>query len=313
MLNRLASGSGGSRQLPDTAQPLGIALSRLGPAQARIHGGPHTHDYYLVGFVERGGGTHTIGEEQCRLGPGGVFTVAPGDLHDARGLGGADGWLCIFARAAVPPPASGRPPEPAAGGRAPRSARSWLPLVRYACLKGGSYEVPVPERDRWSSRFSALDTELYDRPPGYADAARAWLALLVIDVARMALPRQGGTASPADPVVADVMAVIDRRFADKLSLADVARELARSPNHLARIVKAATGETVMHWIHERRMVAARLLLVETSMTVDEIAQAVGYHDRSYFTRRFRASHATSPQGWRQRMRLAQRSSVHSKR
>jgi AraC family transcriptional activator of pobA len=55
---------------------------------------------------------------------------------------------------------------------------------------------------------------------------------------------------------------------------------------------------VQDWIVERRMAQARRLLVETDLTVGEIASRVGYADPGYFTRLFRRMHGVTPLGWR---------------
>ncbi|HAA30145.1 MAG TPA: DNA-binding response regulator, partial [Cyanobacteria bacterium UBA8553] len=48
-----------------------------------------------------------------------------------------------------------------------------------------------------------------------------------------------------------------------------------------------TGQTVQRWIIERRMAAARSLLLETNQVVEQIAAQVGYHHVVHFFRQFR--------------------------
>jgi AraC family transcriptional regulator, transcriptional activator of pobA len=96
-----------------------------------------------------------------------------------------------------------------------------------------------------------------------------------------------------EPLLADVFAVIDRRYTEPLSLRDVARELGRTPGHLTTIVRRRTGRTVHEWIIERRMTEARSLLADTDLPVREIGRRVGMPNPGYFSSLFRRTQGTS--------------------
>lgn len=78
----------------------------------------------------------------------------------------------------------------------------------------------------------------------------------------------------------------------------MARATNLSPGYLTTLVRRRTGRTVLEWIHERRMVEARRLLVETDESVERIGASVGYEDPVYFIRRFRSAHGATPASWR---------------
>jgi AraC-like DNA-binding protein len=107
--------------------------------------------------------------------------------------------------------------------------------------------------------------------------------------------RRGGTA-----VVEQAIEFIDENYADGISLADVACALNYSPNHLTALVRRRTGRPVTAWIIERRMLAARERLLQTNEPVAVVAEAVGFRDVSYFTRRFARANGTPPGQWRTR-------------
>jgi len=50
-------------------------------------------------------------------------------------------------------------------------------------------------------------------------------------------------------------------------------------------------------VEERNTVAARLLR-DSTMTIDQIATALGYRDAAYFSRQFKSNHGTTPGMWR---------------
>ena len=55
---------------------------------------------------------------------------------------------------------------------------------------------------------------------------------------------------------------------------------------------------MQEWIAERRMAAARRLLAETDLPMEEVRLRVGYGESGYFVRSFRLAHGTTPLNWR---------------
>ena len=122
--------------------------------------------------------------------------------------------------------------------------------------------------------------------------------LLLVGVSRLAADVVGDLRLNEEPLLAEVFAVIERRYPEPLSLRDVARAVNLSPGHLTTTVRRRTGRTVLEWITERRMVQARRLLAATTLPVGEIGRQVGYPDAGYFARSFGRVHGVSPARWR---------------
>ncbi|MBW4683507.1 MAG: response regulator [Komarekiella atlantica HA4396-MV6] len=91
---------------------------------------------------------------------------------------------------------------------------------------------------------------------------------------------------------------IESNYQQPITLGDIAQEVGYSSAYLANLVRRQTGKTVQGWIIERRMAAARYLLLFTSETVEDIAIKAGYHNSVHFFRQFRQHHGTTPQVWR---------------
>jgi AraC-like DNA-binding protein len=83
-----------------------------------------------------------------------------------------------------------------------------------------------------------------------------------------------------------------------ISIADLARELGLSSSHFARAFRQATGRPPHRWLLERRVETAQRLLLNSTMTLQEIAIACGFTDQSTFTRAFTRLVGTSPAAWR---------------
>lgn len=267
-----------------------IATMRIDSEHARrVAPGSHTHDFPTLAFFERGtpgGGDPAAGD---------LYVIAPGDVltvEDPVALAVAGGWGVHFL------------PE-ALDDVAPGALLSWRahPLLCTFARDAASgvlrLSVPEAERTAWAARIRALDTELRERRDGHHEAALAHLVLLLVAVARLARDAVAARPRRDEPLLGEVFAIIERRYPGPLSLRDVARELNLSAGHLTTTVRRRTGRTVGDWIVERRMAQARRLLVESSLSVEEVGRAVGLPDPSYFARQFRRAHGIGPRAWRQ--------------
>jgi YesN/AraC family two-component response regulator len=103
---------------------------------------------------------------------------------------------------------------------------------------------------------------------------------------------------PSEPPLIEVFRFIEANYHRQIALGDVAQAVGYSPAYLTNLIRQKTGRTVLRWIIERRMAAARSLLLETNQIIEQIATQVGYHHVVHFFRQFRQFHGTTPQAWR---------------
>jgi AraC family transcriptional regulator, transcriptional activator of pobA len=256
-------------------------------------GGTHAHDFLVLFYAHRADGMVAIDGRPWKLTDGHVFVIAPGQvvsLTDPDHRVVTDGWAVAFPADVIRPGTSG-------------VYSSWrahpllFPFAR-GVDRAQRFRIPETERSGWVERFATLDTELRTRRDGYQEAVLAHLTLLLVAVSRLSTDVAHELQLSNEPLLAAVFDVIERRYRQPISLADVAAELALSAGHLTTVVRRKTGRTVQQWITERRMQQARLLLAETDMTVAALSHAVGYPDVSYFIKRFRADHGMTPVQWR---------------
>jgi transcriptional regulator GlxA family with amidase domain len=82
------------------------------------------------------------------------------------------------------------------------------------------------------------------------------------------------------------------------SVAELASECAMSERTLSRHVRAATGRSPLALIQSVRLRRARLLLESSRLTVDQVAEAVGYQDATALRRLLKKGYGESPAGLR---------------
>ena len=143
--------------------------------------------------------------------------------------------------------------------------------------------------------------ELYSRHKAPDAAALLFKSLLFELVA------QGGTKTPAselqhhyklalNPVIALIRENPGRRF----TIGELAARTGYSSDHFARLFRAATGQSPKEFMIGQRMERACALLKDSSHTVTQIADLLGYPDLGFFSRQFKEQMGTSPDRFRRR-------------
>jgi AraC-like DNA-binding protein len=90
----------------------------------------------------------------------------------------------------------------------------------------------------------------------------------------------------------------DRRYAERLDVAAMARAARLSPAHFSREFRRAFGETPHRYLLTRRLERAADLLRTTDRSVAEICMAVGLHSVGSFTTSFGRMFGASPTAYR---------------
>ena len=104
--------------------------------------------------------------------------------------------------------------------------------------------------------------------------------------------------SSSNPLIRSAIDIITREYASNLTVEEIAGRLNVSRSYLSALFKEETTISVMQYITLMRMNRAEHLLRNTSMKVSEIAEAVGYHDASYFGLQFKKLYGMSPAQFR---------------
>lgn len=101
-----------------------------------------------------------------------------------------------------------------------------------------------------------------------------------------------------DALAARLVARVESALPDCPSVAALAAEFAMSERTLGRHIRAATGRSTLALIQSVRLRRARQLLESSRMTVDRVAEAVGYQDATALRRLMKKGYRESPAGLR---------------
>ncbi|MBN8707518.1 MAG: helix-turn-helix domain-containing protein [Bacteroidetes bacterium] len=87
-------------------------------------------------------------------------------------------------------------------------------------------------------------------------------------------------------------------YEGKLQVQYFARKLNLHPNYLNSVIKSKTGRTVNDWISKRTLSLAKTLLLNTPLSLKEIAYQLGFSEPTHFSRFFRKNTQLTPNAFR---------------
>lgn len=99
-------------------------------------------------------------------------------------------------------------------------------------------------------------------------------------------------------IVDNIRARLEKEYSEDFSLAGIAADYDMSVSYLAHLFKETTGISIMRYLLNCRVSAAKKHLVETTLSIRDIAEQCGFNDVSNFARTFRKETGCSPRQYR---------------
>jgi AraC-like DNA-binding protein/ligand-binding sensor protein len=113
-------------------------------------------------------------------------------------------------------------------------------------------------------------------------------------------------AAEESPVVTKARVLIAERYAEEISLAQVARAVNMSAFYFCKIFKKATGMTFTDYLARVRVEKIKNLLLNPHKRVSEAAYEAGFQSLSQFNRVFRRIAGEAPTTYRERLHGTER-------
>ncbi len=139
--------------------------------------------------------------------------------------------------------------------------------------------------------------------PGGAGVLAKLAEVLFIEVLRLymneqAVGRTGWLAGASDRIVGAALNALHTRPAHAWTLEELAREAHTSRSVLAERFQHLVGSSPMQYLTQWRMLLAANLLCRSNAPLVRIAEDVGYHTDTAFSRAFRREFGSPPAAWR---------------
>ena len=172
----------------------------------------------------------------------------------------------------------------------------WSSLSFLAVSGLRRYSVAAPQV--WLTSLKALEGELTAQDLGYCETSKAYLALLIVQLARLAEKDLEVAGDSDHPLIGKVVSYIDQNYTEPISLSSVAKRFHRSAPYLTTLFREEIGRSLNDCILERRTEEARRLLRHSGLSIAEVGERVGYPEPTHFSRLFRKRVGISPTAFR---------------
>lgn len=111
------------------------------------------------------------------------------------------------------------------------------------------------------------------------------------DTQRLSVPTRIGVRHPK---LGEVIKIMERNIEEPISPATLARDVGMSTRQLERLFRRYLSRSPKRYYMELRLQKARNLLMQTDMTVINVALACGFASPSHFSKCYRAHYDTTP-------------------
>lgn len=275
-----------------TFRPLNIVFEQF---QKNLPRHSHSENCYEIHLIPAGKGTIVLEGQSYPAQAGTLFVTGPHIEHEQQ-TEPAEPMeeYCVFFQVTSDRRRGGEDPI----ARSFRAAKLWIGRDTQGVR-------PIMER---------LFRELEEKRPGYTEACRSCLQLLVIAMTRSYRFPETGTekagpeeaaALPRTPLSDQKSIILDESFLyeyQTLTLDALARRLALSARQTERLIRLQYGQTFQQRKTEARMNAASALLQSSSCSISSIAEQLGYSSAEHFSNAFRRFAGVSPRRFREEAR-----------
>lgn len=254
----------------------------------RPNNGRHSHVYFELGYVLRGTAKHYMNDDFSVIRPGDFFIMDLSSVHAYYGDDECRLVNLLFFPYVIDPSL--------------RECRTLSRLVSHFLINylprnigQFSYHIFHDADGSVLDLIGKISRELREDRPGREAMVRALLIELLVTVMRQAgETRQSGYSL----LTQDVLTIIHRKYAEPLSLKNIASRLGYTVPYLSRLFSRNVGVSFTEYLQYYRLEMACHLLLTEQKTVAQISAAVGYKDVRFFYRLFKDTYACSPSAYR---------------
>lgn len=102
---------------------------------------------------------------------------------------------------------------------------------------------------------------------------------------------------PAD-IVESIVTYIAHNYGDQITFTEIAKQYGFSSAYLCKIFKEHTGTPAGRYLNEYRINVSKRMLLDTDLSIKDIAEKVGFCDQFHFSKNFRNIVGMSPTQFR---------------
>lgn len=226
----------------------------------------HYHNLFEIYFIMEGNCEYFIGGRSYRLEPGDLVLIPEGVIHNTAYKNAGHSRLLI------------------------NCSRRFIPT---RAIPSGHLYRNKNIVDKIHEIFLTIEQECAHPDRWSEDTISCCMKLLFILLARN--PNTYTVPQDGNKIVTRAAAYLQQNFSSDVTLEELARFSAVSPEHFSRLFKRETGVGFREYLNLLRLQRAeQLLKQQRDLSVSQIAAECGFGDSNYFSVKFKKMYGISP-------------------
>ena len=268
-------------------------LALMGNKWIQVYGeninNQHFHNLLEIGICHYGDGDLVLEDDFYRFAPGMVSCIPANFLHVTRSDQGIPAfWEYLFID-----------PEEILKSYGKRSAQETREILE--AINSNAFFIHVEEQPIIISLVRAIFDEMQYKNEFHQECVRGMVYALLFEIARF-----NGRKTLASSIKASSLQLeraieyVEKNYQNNFKILDLATECHMSETHFRRIFQEKMNMTPIEYVNFVRVKKACELIDKTDISMEEVAERVGFVTPSTFNRNFRRIIGTSPYQWKKR-------------
>jgi AraC family transcriptional activator of pobA len=241
---------------------------------------PHRHGYFELFFFEQGSGSHLIDYKKIDIMANTVHIVCPGQVHQLQLKSMSKGCFLTFSEAYLLEHLS-------------------APIFQSLSYLQAYTEPSVLQLSNEEfSEYLDFTTKIENEPA--PNLAIAWLNL-ILQKLKIAFENKSNfyLLTAKDETLIHFKTLLEKHFTEEHLPRFYAEQLAVTEKTLNRKIKEVHNITATEAIVNRILLEAKRLLINSHLSIKEIAFDLGFNDPAYFSRFIKKHTTKSPKEWKE--------------
>ncbi len=243
----------------------------------------HFHNLIEIGYCHYG-----AGEDQYRFGAGMVSCIPANFLHVTKSDNNVRAfWEYLYISPADILKQQGKPMQ---------ETRNIIDAVNRS-----AFFIKVEENPIFVTLIRAIFEEMQNKNTYYRECVGGLAYTLLYEIARFNGRGNAQSCGKNNSLqLENAIEYVERNYPNNFKIADLANECHMSETHFRRVFQEKMNMTPVEYVNFVRVKKACELIDKTDISMEDVAEKVGFITPSTFNRNFRRIIGTSPYQWKKR-------------
>lgn len=249
----------------------------------------HFHNLLEIGYCHYGDGDLVLEDELYRFGSGMVSCIPANFLHVTKSDTEVPAfWEFLYID-----------PETSLRECGKRNAREIRELME--CINQKAFFIKAENNPMVVTLIRAIFEQMQQKTEYHQECVKGLVYVLLFEIARYNGRRIKTPGSKSNVLqLENAIEYVEEHFQESFKIVDLANECHMSETHFRRVFQQRMNMTPVEYVNFVRVKKACELIDKTDISMEDVAEKVGFVTPSTFNRNFRRIIGTSPYQWKKR-------------